>query len=229
VRWHVGTPMLAPPPEVKRIMSASIENPHFVLRRLHSLFGLLPVGAFLMFHLWENSQSRFGALHYNDKVVGWLQGLNYLPLLELFVIALPLLFHAAYGLVILRSGRAEVVRYRHPRNHLYWLQRISGIAILLFLLVHVGLTRGYTIIEPAVKDDLFTHMQQILTQPWMFIIYLAGLSLSVFHLANGLWNMAVVWGLTTSAQAQHLFGCLCAAIGTLLTAMGIHGLIGFLP
>lgn len=210
-------------------MSASIENPHFLLRRLHSLFGLLPIGAFLVFHLWENSQSRFGALHYNDKVVGWLQDLNYLPLLELFVIALPLLFHAAYGLVILRSGRAEMTRYRYPRNRLYWLQRTSGIAILLFLLVHVGLTRGYTFVKPTVGDDLFTHMQQILTQPWMFVIYLAGLLLSVFHLANGLWNMAIVWGLTTSARAQRLFGYLCAAIGVLLAALGIHGLIGFLP
>ena len=210
-------------------MTASIENPHFLLRKLHSLFGLLPVGAFLMFHLWENSQSRFGAEHYNDKVVAWLQGLNYLPLMELLVIALPLGFHAAYGLVVLRGGRAEIGRYGYLRNRLYWLQRISGIAILLFLLVHVGLTRGYAFIEPAVRDDMFQHMQQTLRQPWMFGIYLAGLLLSIFHLANGLWSMAIAWGLTTSAEAQQRFGYLCAAIGVLLTAMGLHGLIGFLP
>lgn len=86
-------------------MSASIDNPHFLLRRLHSLLGLLPVGAFLIFHLWENSQSRLGAEHYNREVAAALQGMNYLPFLEILLIALPLLFHAVYGLVIVRQGR----------------------------------------------------------------------------------------------------------------------------
>ncbi|MBA1332593.1 succinate dehydrogenase, partial [Candidatus Endoriftia persephone str. Guaymas] len=64
-------------------MSHSINNRHFLLRRLHSLFGVAPLGFFLMFHLWENSQSRFGAEHYNEKVVGFLQGMNYLPFIEI--------------------------------------------------------------------------------------------------------------------------------------------------
>jgi succinate dehydrogenase / fumarate reductase cytochrome b subunit len=210
-------------------MSASIENPHFVLRRLHSLLGLLPVGVFLMFHLWENSQSRLGAAHYNGEVVGFLQGLNYLPVLELFVIALPILFHAGYGIVILRQGRAELGRYPYVRNWLYWMQRVSGLGIVAFLVLHVGLTRIQGIFEPAVRADLFGHMQALLTIPWMFAIYLVGLLLSVFHLANGLWSMAIVWGLTTTERTQQLFAYVCAALGVLLAAIGIHGLIGFLP
>ncbi|WP_296696411.1 succinate dehydrogenase [Thiocapsa sp. UBA6158] len=209
-------------------MSASIENPHFVLRRLHSLLGLLPVGAFLVFHLWENSQSRFGAEHYNEHVVAALKGMNYLPLMEIFVIALPLLFHAGYGLVITAQMRAELARYSYARNRLYWMQRISGVGILLFLLMHVGMTRIAGIWDPSVGDDLFAHMRALLSQPWMLGLYLFGLLLSVFHLANGLASMAIVWGLTTSVRAQALFGWLCVAIGLLLAAMGIHGLMGFL-
>ncbi len=210
-------------------MSASIHNPHFLLRRLHSLLGLLPVGAFLMFHLWENSQSRFGADHYNGEVVGFLQGMNYLPVLEIFVIALPLLFHAGYGLVIAAQGRPEVGRYHYARNWLYWLQRVSGIGILLFLLIHVWLTRVQTMLDPAIRDNLYAYMQALLSQPWMFAFYLVGLLLSVLHLANGLWSMSIVWGLTTSAAAQRRMGFASAAIGLLLAAIGIHGLIGFLP
>jgi len=209
-------------------MSASIENPHFVLRRLHSLLGLLPVGAFLVFHLWENSQSRFGAEHYNEHVVAALKGMNYLPLMEIFVIALPLLFHAGSGLVITAQMRAELARYSYARNRLYWMQRISGVGILLFLLMHVGMTRIAGIWDPSVGDDLFAHMRALLSQPWMLGLYLFGLLLSVFHLANGLASMAIVWGLTTSVRAQALFGWLCVAIGLLLAAMGIHGLMGFL-
>jgi succinate dehydrogenase / fumarate reductase cytochrome b subunit len=209
-------------------MSASIENPHFVLRRLHSLLGLLPVGAFLIFHLWENSQSRFGAEHYNEQVVAALKGMNYLPLMEIFVIALPLLLHAGYGLVITRQMRAELARYGYVRSRLYWLQRISGVGILVFLLVHVGMTRIAGLSDPSVGADLYAHMQALLTQPWMLTLYVVGLLLSVFHLANGLASMAIVWGLTTSARSQRLFGWVCVLIGLLLAALGLHGLAGFL-
>ncbi|MEW8220621.1 MAG: succinate dehydrogenase, partial [Candidatus Thiodiazotropha taylori] len=116
-------------------MKASIHDTHFVFRRLHSLLGLLPVGGFLIFHLWENSQSRFGQTHYNDQVVGWLQQLNYLTLLEIFLIALPLLFHALYGLVILYNGKGNLSVYPWQGNLRYTLQRFSGIAVLLFLLL----------------------------------------------------------------------------------------------
>lgn len=209
-------------------MSASIANRHFLLRRVHSLFGLLPVGAFLVFHLWENSQSRLGAEHFNQAVVGALQGLNYLPIIEIVLIALPLLFHAGYGLAVIASGRAEPLRYDYARNRFYWLQRFSGLGLILFLLLHVGMTRIAGLMEPAIRADLFGHMQAALSQPWVFVLYLAGLLLAVFHLANGLSTAAIVWGLTTSADAQRRFGWFCAGFGLLLAALGVHGLIGFL-
>jgi len=216
-------------PGAETDMSASIDNLHFLLRRLHSLLGLLPIGGFLVFHLWENSQSRLGAEHYNGVVVASLQQMNYLPLLEIFVIALPLLFHAGYGLVIAAGAHPELRRYPFARNWLYWLQRASGVGILLFLVVHVGLTRFWGLVEPAVRADLYGHMQGLLAQPWMFGFYALGLLLAVFHLANGLWAMGLVWGVTTSARAQRLSGRACAALGVLLAALGLHGLIGFLP
>jgi succinate dehydrogenase / fumarate reductase cytochrome b subunit len=209
-------------------MSTSIDNRHFLMRRLHSLLGLVPIGGFLVFHLWENSQSRFGAEHYNLDVVGRLQHLNYLPVLEIFVIALPILFHAVYGIVIMHTGRAELARYPWLRNRLYWLQRISGAGIFVFLLMHVGVTRFWGILDPAVHADLFGHMRALLSQPWMFALYLAGLLLAVFHLANGLWSMGIVWGVTTSPRAQELSGYACTGIGVLLAGLGVHGLIGFL-
>lgn len=208
-------------------MQTSINNPHFLLRRLHSLLGLLPVGGFLVFHLWENSQSRFGAGYYNEHVVGWLQGLNYLVLLELFVIALPLLFHAGYGMVILRSGESGFPRLPWLHHRFYWLQRISGVAILLFLLLHVGWTRLWGLWEPTVRADLFGHMQSLLSLPPVFVLYLVGLLLSAFHLSNGLWTMAISWGVTTSGAAQRRWFYLCCGLFLLLSALGLHGMLGF--
>ena len=208
-------------------MRTSIDNPHFLLRRLHSLLGLLPVGGFLAFHLWENSQSRFGADYYNHQVVGWLQGLNYLVLMEIFVIALPLLFHAGYGLIILRSGGDDLRRFPWLHHRLFWLQRVSGVAILLFLLFHVGLTRIWGLWDPAVRLDLFGHMQAALSLPPVFLLYLVGLLLSTFHLSNGLWTMAISWGVTTSVAAQRRCFYFCGGVFLLLSALGIHGLLGF--
>jgi succinate dehydrogenase / fumarate reductase cytochrome b subunit len=209
-------------------MTASIQNPHFLLRRLHSLFGLLPVGAFLIFHLWENSQSRFGSEHYNVKVVGWLQELNYLPVLEIFVIALPLAFHAGYGMHILFTGKTELKRYPFLQNHFYFLQRLSGVGILVFLLAHISMTRLWAIWEPAIKNDLFAHMQQLLSEPLILLLYIIGLLFSVFHLGNGLWTMAISWGVTVTPRSQQISFYLFMGLSLLLAAMGIHGLWGFL-
>ena len=208
---------------------ASIQNRHFLLRRLHSLFGLIPVGAFLLFHLWENSQSRFGASHYNEQVYGWLQSINYLLVIEIFLIALPLLFHALYGIVIIRTGRSDVVRYPYLHNTTYLLQRISGIGLLLFLLLHVGWTRLWGIWEPGVSRDLYIHMQTLLSHPVNFLLYLLGLLLAVFHLCNGLWSMAISWGVVTTPQAQRRLFKVAAFLALILMSVGVQGLWGFMP
>jgi succinate dehydrogenase / fumarate reductase cytochrome b subunit len=192
------------------------------------VFGLLPVGVFLVFHLWENSQSRFGQAYYNKEVVGWLQSLNYLTLMEIFFIALPLIFHAGYGLLLIHDLRSDWNRYPWLHNRFYWLQRISGIALLLFLLVHVGWTRIWAIWQPEISLDLFSHMQALLSNPFTLLLYVTGLLLAVFHLCNGLWTMAISWGLTTSVEAQRYWFYCCMLLALLLGAMGIHGILGFI-
>jgi succinate dehydrogenase / fumarate reductase, cytochrome b subunit len=209
-------------------VSSSISNRHFLLRRLHSLLGVVPVGAFLAFHLWENSQSRFGAEHFNEEVVGALAGLNYLPFIEIGLIALPLAFHAFYGLAIIREGRAEPMRYGYLRNWLYWMQRLSGIGLVVFILLHVGMTRIAGLLDPAIHADLFGHMRSALSNSLVFDLYLIGLWLAVAHFANGLATAAISWGLTTSAAAQARFGWVCLGLGLLLGVIGTHGLLGYL-
>ena len=211
----------------KRSVNSYRPNLHFLLRRLHSLLGLFPIGGFLIFHLWENSQSRFGKDYYNENVVAALQGMNYLLVLEIFVIALPILFHAGYGLLILRSGSVEVKRYPWLHNYFYWLQRTSGIGILLFLVLHVSMTRIWGLMEPSVSLDLFTHLQHYLSNPIFFFIYLFGLLISIFHLCNGLWTMGITWGVTVSASSQRLSFLLWMSFSLLLSVMGIQGLWGF--
>ncbi len=207
--------------------TSSIRDAHFLLRRIHSLVGLVPVGAFLAFHMFENSQSRFGPEHYNAEVVEAIRGMNYVWIAEIAVIAVPILFHAIYGIVIWLNGRSNVTRYGYLRNWMYWVQRISGLGVLLFLIVHVGGTRVASMLDEAVYDDLFTHMQSLLSNPFYFAAYVVGLVLASLHLGNGLWSFGVTWGLTTTPRAQRLSFVACMGVTVVIIALGLHSLIGF--
>src|SRR5689334_10700853 len=68
----------------------------FLLRKLHSLSGVVPVGAFMVFHLWTNAKALGGQEPF-DAAVRDISHTPYLPILEWGTILLPLLFHAGYG------------------------------------------------------------------------------------------------------------------------------------
>ena len=207
-------------------MSASIDNSHFLLRRVHSLLGLIPVGAFLAFHTWENSQAWAGPAHYNE-VVEKISSMNLVLMFEIFGIAVPILFHAAYGIVIWSSGKSNAGRYGYLHNWMFVFQRISGFVILAFVLFHVWQTRVAAALDEAVKADLFGHMATLVAHPLMFAIYVAGTAFAAIHLANGLWTMGISWGLTTTVKAQKRSFAACMVVGALIIALGVRSLLGF--
>src|SRR5262245_54218117 len=94
---------------------------HYNLRKLHSLSGLVPLGAFLCDHFCTNSYSTTGAPVSNGKCAA-LTELPYLYLLEIGFIFLPILFHAVLGVVISFEGKPNVGRYSSARNWAYFLQ-----------------------------------------------------------------------------------------------------------
>lgn len=73
----------------------------FYLRRLHSLVGLLAIGIFLFEHIITNARALGGA----ESLNGALAMMELIPHpiflgLEIFGVALPILFHAIYGIYI---------------------------------------------------------------------------------------------------------------------------------
>jgi succinate dehydrogenase / fumarate reductase cytochrome b subunit len=207
--------------------TASVQNPHFLFRRIHSLVGLIPVGAFLLFHLWENSQSRFGQEYYNTYVVQKLESLNYIRLLEIFLIALPILYHGIYGLVVFWMGKQNVTHYGYLRNWMWLAQRWSGVGVFLFLLLHVFSTRIPAIWDAAIRQDMFSQMKNLLSQPVFLVAYVIGLVLTIFHFCNGLWSASIVWGLATTPRSQRIIQVASWVAFVVVTALGIHGMLGF--
>ena len=62
----------------------------------------------------------------------------------------------------------------------------------------------------------------------IFIVYLIGITATVWHLANGIWLFLVDWGITIGERAQRLTGYACIAFGVLLLLVGINAAIAFI-
>ncbi len=207
-------------------------NRSFVLRKLFQFSGILPLGAFLLEHLYTNSKAVMGAQAFNDAVRD-LQGIPYVLLLEIFGIFLPLIFHAVYGMFITFEMRPNNFAYKYTRNWFYFVQRITGVFLFAFILFHIlnfrfGLIPGLNTEAVAHHPDkAFEIVQREMQIPAIFILYVVGVFSTIWHLANGLWLFLVDWGVVIGARAQRYAGYACIGFGVALFAVGINSLVAF--
>jgi succinate dehydrogenase / fumarate reductase, cytochrome b subunit len=197
----------------------------YLLKRLHSLSGVVPVGLFLLEHLWTNSMAVHGAQAFNDAGRA-LAALPYVQLIELFGIALPLLFHMIVGVVIVTAGSSNVDRFRYPSNLAYLMQRVTGIVLFLYIVWHVWTTR----LSPAVRagdTDLFALVSRQLASPAWFAFYVVGVVSAAWHFGNGLFGFSIHWGLATGRRAQRAVGRFGWAVFVALSLVGINSLLAF--
>ena len=230
-----------------------LERHHFLLRRLHSLTGIAPIGVFLCVHLLTNASIVWGLLNKSkaehghagvatfQHEVDFIHSLPFLIIIEVFGLWLPIAFHSILGIYYARSGRANTSRYAYQANWRYTLQRISGYVGVLFVFYHVATLRwGWTFLVPGgtkwSAEAAASTMAMVLqggdtgltaAGVVVSLAYMIGVSLLVFHLANGLWTAAITWGLTISVAAQKRWGQVCAALGVGLMLLAWSAVIGF--
>jgi len=198
---------------------------HFWLRRLHSLSGIVPVGGFLAFHLYENYSATLGPAAYN-RMTRNLQETRFALALEIAVIGFPLLFHGVYGLFISGTARPNVVTNRYVRNWMYFLQRATGVILFAFVIFHLWTTR-FVDIRNHEEVDLFRLMESSVANPWIYAFYVLGIVSATFHLANGIWSFSIVWGLTVGPRAQRRMMWVSAAVFIILSFIGIRSIQAF--
>ncbi len=198
----------------------------FLWRRLHSLSGIVPIGAFLVEHIVSNFEALNGPLAYAQQVK-FLNGLPLVRVLEWAFIFIPLLFHAGYGLFITFRGRANVNVYPWASNWMYITQRVTGIIALAYIIQHVWRQRFSGVSLPEHPGAAFHKVQVELSNPWMLAIYVIAMVATCWHFAYGIWLFAVKWGITPGDRARKRFGYICAAVGTGLCALGLAGMWAF--
>ena len=200
---------------------------HFVLRRLHSLTGIV-FGGYLIVHLLINATIAQGGNVYQTQV-DKIHSLPFLPVIEWTFIYLPIIFHTIYGIWITVTGQPNVGNYPYGKNWAYVLQRVSAIIIVLFIVFHV-LSLKYGVFGINLSFDhhraMATVGQHFGYASWItWIVYPLSILASCFHLANGFWAAAITWGLTVSAAAQRRWGFVCAGLFVVTFVAGIIALI----
>lgn len=204
----------------------------FLLRKLHQITGIVPLGLFFFVHMFTNSKAMNGEANF-EKAVQDIHDIPYLLFIEIFGIFLPLLFHSIYGVIISSEARLNISNYSYGRNWFYFFQRITGGFLFFFLLFHIlnfrfGLIPGLnqtSIAGNAAKS--FDIVAAEFAIPWVMVLYILGIAATAWHLAYGFWLFAVDWGIVIGEKAQKyaLYACVALAVG--LFAVGTNAAVAF--
>lgn len=178
------------------------ERTAFVLRRISSLAGVLPLGVFVLFHVASQARVLVHGIDANPARLpssGWLW-------VQSGCILLPLLAHAVIEIAYLRVRNSNAARYPFTRNWAWLLQRISGFFALGFVIWHVVMLR-LPLFRGATESDVSVELTATLSSsgfggiPYAAIAHLLGLAAVVYHLFNGIHGFCFTWGIVTSRDA----------------------------
>lgn len=225
---------------------------HFLLRRLHSLSGILPVGLFVIAHLFTNAQMIWGQSAGPEGESMFQHEVDFIhsiPALLFIEIALwsSIGFHAVLGFYYTFTGKSNVKHYKYKDNWRYTLQRITGILALVFIFLHIATLRwrwdifgwftpfyahGGMVEGEMIGEDVpmsIPYTAYALQVSWLVVaFYFVGVMSVVYHWSNGLWTAAISWGITVSEAAMQRWGYACFGLFIALTVFFLAAMGGAL-
>lgn len=172
------------------------------IRRWFRLTGVLPVGIFLVLHLWTSAAILTSRAAYDAELVA-VNGVPIIAMLELVLVLLPLAFHALFGIHL--AFRPDPGPHHYASDRLHLLQRITGLVALVFIGLHLWELRLQGVIGDLRPGTYSTRLEAHLSStisgiPHIAVLYLVGIAACVFHLANG---MTSYWSRTGRAKEPH--------------------------
>jgi succinate dehydrogenase / fumarate reductase cytochrome b subunit len=215
--------------------SGFFDRHHFLLRRLHSLSGIVPVGAFLVNHMLANSTAFLGAKSF-DHHIGIIHDLPWLVAIEIVFIFAPLAFHGIYGLVIAWEGKLNQGQYPYMDNWRYTLQRITAYVAFAFILIHLAHFRfaylfgweEYGEAYPAFFQHTLASFLSMWLPLWAWmLIYIVGTTAAIFHFCNGIVTFCITWGITPGVAARQKVSVAAGALAIVLFLWGMVSLAAF--
>jgi succinate dehydrogenase / fumarate reductase, cytochrome b subunit len=199
----------------------------FLLRRLHSLTGIVPVGAFLFEHILVSNSTAISGPDAYARQVSFLANLPLVFFLELFGIWIPILFHALYGFYIWYRGDGNTIEYPWTGNWMYTAQRWTGGIAFVYIVWHTWTMRFSGVDLHAYPYASFGKVQAEVFHPGFFLFYVVGLLAASWHFAYGIWLFCAKWGIVSGDRAQKRFLIVCLALFVILTGAGLASLASF--
>jgi succinate dehydrogenase / fumarate reductase, cytochrome b subunit len=162
-----------------------------LLRRVFTLSGVFPLGAFLVIHLATNMWAMAGEGAFLRTVHDYSR-LPGLTLFEVLFVFAPLLFHTGFGLWLVVTGRPLTEPTPYP-TMVRVAMRVTGVLAVAFLAMHLpelrlrsqGVRPGGALLLSVLGADLSSLSYGI---PWRGVAYLLGSGCVCFHFAAGLWG-----------------------------------------
>ena len=203
---------------------------YFLIRRLHSLLGVIPLGVFLFGHLTTNSMAFFGQEAFDHKVE-LIHSLGpLLPFVEAGVIFIPLALHIIIGIAIALTAKSNVGELGYTRNWAYFFQRLSGWVALAFIVWHTVTLRFMDVAKPYAVNGgtgFYEYLAVSFQNPLFTLAYIVGGAAVIYHFANGLCTFCMTWGITVGPKSQLVMARLAAGVGVVLMGMLLTSIAGF--
>jgi len=199
----------------------------FLLRRLHSLTGIVPVGAFLFEHILVSNATAISGPAAYARQVSFLANLPLVFFLELFGIWLPIAYHGLYGFYIWYRGDGNTMAYPWSGNWMYTLQRWTGGVAFVYIVWHVYTMRFIGVDLHDNPMASFGKVQNEVMHTGLFLFYVVGLVAASWHFAYGIWLFCAKWGVVTGDKAQTRLLRLCLAFFLVLCGAGFASLTSF--
>lgn len=213
-------------------MAIALGRESFFWHKVHSLTGIIPVGFYMVQHLTLNSFSLGGAEKY-DMVGDFFYSLpgHVLLGIEALMVWIPLAFHMIYGLFITSRAQPNNIGtpYKWSHNRMYFTQRLTGVFLMVFLIFHFVTTTLQVKLKGTHEVVNYEGMQaQMMSFGGLILaFYVLGVLAASYHLAFGVWNFCIRWGITVSNVAQARIQRFAVVLFVLLTVLGWAALAGF--
>jgi len=230
---------------------------HGLERQLVVITGFM-LGAFLLLHFAFNVLGLWPALFQLTASLTHRLG-GALPSLEIGLVLVPLVVHVALGLRTLWREKLVFGVEKHHRGSdvRYWLQRVTGVILLVFLSFHLATTHrwGLHLVYQMTRwpaagryaaGGLFEPQHAVASASeaqWHFWggpaaspanllvseLFLLGIAAVVYHLVNGVATGSEVLGFVPGGRRKDSLWRVCMGAGFVLAAIGLVGWYAFSP
>lgn len=187
------------------------------LARLQGVLGVVPLGAYLVFHLWE----QWPAL---DSREGWVDRVRTTTSRpwEIALVLVPLGLHACLGAWRFVARTRRDATLTADARGLARLQALTGAIAVVFIAYHVAQVWQPMSSPHASTRDAYAVLWHALGRPVDLVLYLVGISCVCFHLALGVTRAAGSWGLVRDAVALRRARFAAGAAAFLLWGAALH-------